>query len=182
MTALDRWENFYIIVGSSAGALIGLQFVVITLLADRPIAGADAQATNAFSTPGIIHFGAVLFLSAIVCAPWDGIGVVSIVWGLMSLFGMIYTVVIGRRMRGQTAYKPVLEDWLFHVLLPLAAYAAMGVAACLAGLHERVVLFIVAAASLLLLFIGIHNAWDIATYHAFVAGRKNRKSNQTKPE
>jgi hypothetical protein len=49
-------------------------------------------------------------------------------------------------------------------------------------LHERAVLFIVAAASLLLLFIGIHNAWDIATYHAFVAGRKNRKSNQTKPE
>jgi hypothetical protein len=85
-------------------------------------------------------------------------------------------------MRGQTAYKPVFEDWLFHVLLPLAAYAAMGVSACLAGLHERAVLFIVAAASLLLLFIGIHNAWDIATYHAFVSGRKHRKSNQTKPE
>jgi len=32
MTALSGWENFYVIVGSSAGALIGLQFVVITLI------------------------------------------------------------------------------------------------------------------------------------------------------
>jgi hypothetical protein len=35
MTALAGWESFYVIVGSSAGALIGLQFVVITLIADR---------------------------------------------------------------------------------------------------------------------------------------------------
>ena len=35
MTALSGWENFYVIVGSSAGALIGLQFVVMTLIAIR---------------------------------------------------------------------------------------------------------------------------------------------------
>ena len=39
MTALDGWENFYVIVGSSAGALIGLQFVVLTLIAGRPSCG-----------------------------------------------------------------------------------------------------------------------------------------------
>ena len=57
MTALAGWENFYVIVGSSAGALIGLQFVVITLIADAPIARADAQASGAFSAPSVIHFG-----------------------------------------------------------------------------------------------------------------------------
>ncbi len=36
MTAFNEWENFYVIVGSAAGALIGLEFVVVTLLADRP--------------------------------------------------------------------------------------------------------------------------------------------------
>jgi len=30
MEALKEWESFYVIVGSSAGALIGLQFVVMT--------------------------------------------------------------------------------------------------------------------------------------------------------
>ncbi len=34
-TALSPWESFYVIVGSSGGALIGLQFVVVTLIADR---------------------------------------------------------------------------------------------------------------------------------------------------
>src|ERR1035441_4546146 len=42
LTALAGWENCYVIVGSSAGALIGLQFVVIMLIADMPIARADA--------------------------------------------------------------------------------------------------------------------------------------------
>ena len=51
MTATAGWENFYVIVGSSAGALIGLQFVVITLIADMPIAEGGAQASSAFATP-----------------------------------------------------------------------------------------------------------------------------------
>jgi hypothetical protein len=59
MTALAGWENFYVIVGSSAGALIGLQFVVITLGGDTPIAHGLAQASGAFVTPTIVHFGAV---------------------------------------------------------------------------------------------------------------------------
>ena len=45
MTVLNGWENFYVIVGSSAGALIGLQFVVIMLIAAKPIAG-GAQAVK----------------------------------------------------------------------------------------------------------------------------------------
>jgi len=51
MTATAGWENFYAIVGSSAGALIGLQFVVITLIAGMPIAEGGAQASSALATP-----------------------------------------------------------------------------------------------------------------------------------
>ena len=72
-SALALWENFYVIVGSSAGALIGLQFVVITLIADIPIGHGAAQAGDAFATPTIVHFGAVLLLAAVLSAPWHGI-------------------------------------------------------------------------------------------------------------
>ena len=71
MNPLPGWENFYVIVGSSAGALIGLQFVVITLIADTPVARAAAQASGAFATPSVVHFGVVLFLSAVISAPWN---------------------------------------------------------------------------------------------------------------
>jgi hypothetical protein len=72
MTAVSGWENFYVIVGSSVGALIGLQFVVITLIADIPIGEVAAQAGHAFATPTIVHFGAVLLLAGVLSAPWHG--------------------------------------------------------------------------------------------------------------
>jgi hypothetical protein len=177
MTTLAGWENFYVIVGSSAGALIGLQFVVITLIADTPLARADAQAGAAFSTPSVVHFGVVLFLSAIVSAPWGGLTPVAVLWGLLGLFGIAYSLIVARRLRTQTAYKPVSEDWLFHALLPLAAYVALAASACTGHSRVRPALFVVAAAALLLLFIGIHNAWDAVTYHVFV-----RRREQWEPE
>lgn len=168
MTALSEWENFYVIVGSSAGALIGLQFVVLTLIAAMPMARGTAQAGAAFSTPNVVHFGAVLLLAGILSAPWKDISLASVVWGLLGLSGIVYEIIVARRMRVQRVYKPVFEDWLFHVVLPFAAYATLAAAAFAAGSYLREALFGIGAAALLLLFIGIHNAWDAVTYHVFV--------------
>jgi len=179
MTAFAGWENFYVIVGSSAGALIGLQFVVITLIADMPIARGDAQAGAAFATPSVVHFGVVLLLSAIASAPWNGIATVAALWGVAALGGLLYVVIVARRLRVQTAYEPVFEDWLFHVLLPFAAYATLAVSAYAAYSDPRPALFFVGGAVLLLLFIGIHNAWDAVTYHVFVRRRKQMEAERS---
>jgi hypothetical protein len=172
MNALAEWGNFYVIVGSSAGALIGLQFVVITLIAGRPVVRGAAQASDAFTTPSVVHFGIVLLLAAVVSAPWGGTGTVSVVWGLAGLGGIVYGAVVARRMRAQTAYRPVFEDWLFHVLLPLAAYVVLAGAAFAARSNERTALFTVGTAALLLLFVGIHNAWDTVTHLVFTHMQK----------
>src|ERR1041384_3296763 len=81
---LTEWESFYVIVGSSAGALTGLMFVVIALA------------------------------------------------------GGVYVFVVLRRMirQADTGYKAVLEDWVWHLLLPMGSYAGLFVGA--AGLaHEQ---------------------------------------------
>jgi hypothetical protein len=175
MTAFAGWENFYVIVGSAAGALIGLQFVVVRLVADSP-ALRVAEGVAAFATPTIVHFGVVLLLSAVVSVPWHKIGTVSVVWGLVGLSGIVYAVIVSRRLRVQTIYQPVFEDWLFHVLLPFAAYAMLAGSAYMAHSHARPALFVVGAATLLLLFVGIHNAWDAVTYHVFVKKREQREA------
>ena len=172
MTPLSAWENFYVIVGSSAGALIGLQFVVLTLIADRPNIRGAAQAGHAFATPTIVHFGAVLLLAGILSAPWQEITPAAVLWGLLGLTGIVYAAVVVRRMRRQVTYKPVFEDWLFHVLFPFAAYAMLAGSAYVAHSHARPALFVVGAATLLLLFVGIHNAWDAVTYHVLVKKRE----------
>ncbi|MBV9746414.1 MAG: hypothetical protein JO099_21870 [Acidobacteriia bacterium] len=172
MTALAKWQNFYVIMGSSAGALMGLQFVVLSLIADRP-KRPNAEAGHAFATPTVVHFGAVLGLSALLCAPWDGIGAAAAIWGGGGVLGIIYSIIVIRRMRQQTAYKPEFEDWLFHALLPFAAYIALAVSAYGARSYSREALFGAGGAALVLLFVGIHNAWDAVTYHVFVNQQKH---------
>src|SRR5215831_2593343 len=166
MSELAEWNSFYVITGSAAGALIGLQFVVMGLIANRPRISAP-EAGAAFATPSVVHFGVVLLLSAVASAPWHAISVVTMFWGLVGLGGIVYAVVVTRRLRRQTFYQPVFEDWLFHVLLPFAAYAMLAGSAYVADVHARPSLFVVGAATLLLLFVGIHNAWDAVTYHVF---------------
>jgi hypothetical protein len=170
MSELAEWDSFYVIVGSAAGALIGLQFVVMTLIAERPPLHA-AAAGAAFATPTIVHFSAVLLLSALLRAPWQAITPAAALWGLVGLSGAAYSVIVVRRIRVQTAYRPEFEDWLFHVLLPLVAYASLALSAFAASSHIREALFGVGAATLLMLFIGIHNAWDNVAYHVLVRPR-----------
>jgi hypothetical protein len=167
MSELAKWDNFYVVVGSAAGALIGLQFVVLTLMATRPTEGV-AEAGAAFGSPTIVHFSTALFLAALLHVPWQSITTAAVLWGVLGLVGVGYTVIVFRRMRKQSVYAPVFEDWLCHIALPLAGYAALMIASFLAFSYPRAALFGVGGATLLLLFVGIHNAWDSVSYHVLV--------------
>jgi len=136
-------------------------------MASRSTAQNDAGAGQAFATPTIVHFGAVLALSGILTAPWEQIAPAAGVWGCLGLCGAFYAFVVIRRMRVQSAYRPEFEDWLFHVLLPIAAYLILSFSAFCTFSRPHEALFGVGFAALLLLFVGIHNAWDAVTYHVF---------------
>jgi hypothetical protein len=176
---LIAWENFYVIVGSSGAALTGLQFVVIALIAKSGTRASPRQ-IDAFGTPTIVHFCAVLLLSAILSAPWHGLSRVSLALGALGLAGVSYGVIVVLRARSQTGYRPVFEDWLWHSILPLIAYALMLSSAILLRGYPHRVLFVVGATAILLLFIGIHNAWDAVTFIAVGGLGANEKSAEQK--
>lgn len=179
MSELEKWDTFYVIIGGAAGALIGLQFVVITLIADRPPPRA-AEAGAAFSTPTIVHFSAVLLLSALLRAPWETTMGAAAPCGLLGVAGAVYALVTAWRMRRQTAYAPDFEDWLAHVLLPFLAYALLAASGFESLTHTSEALFGIGGATLLLLFVAIHNAWDAASYHVLV-GRKQLEKDKAGP-
>jgi hypothetical protein len=156
------WEIFYEIVGSASGALAGLMFVVMALVADAR--GATQAQLDAFGTPTVIHFGAALLLSAVSVAPWPGPTSFRAALALYGATGFAYMVIVVRRTRRLTEYEAVLEDWLFHATLPLAAYVSVLIAAIVFHRATTLSLFTVGAAALLLLFVGLHNAWDTVTY------------------
>ena len=76
----------------------------------------------------------------------------------------MYVLIVMRRMRRASKYKPVLEDWVWHLVLPLLAYTALFVGAAGMSHEQPWALFLMGGVALLLLFIGIHNAWDTVTY------------------
>jgi hypothetical protein len=162
--ALVAWQNFYVIVGSSAGALTGLQFVVVALVANMPDTRPFARTASVFATPTIVHFGAVLVLSGIFSAPWKGIGGPMALVAVAGAVGFAYCTVVARRAHRVEDYKAVMEDWIFHVLLPATAYLTMAIAAAESLKHAEAALFAVAGTALALLVVGIHNAWDSVVY------------------
>jgi hypothetical protein len=173
MPGFEEWESFYVIVGAAAGALIGLQFVVMTLIAERPQLAAP-EAGAAFATPTVVHFGSALFLSALLRVPWHELDSAALAWGLTGLAWVVYMLIVGRRMRTQSAYRPDAEDWICHLVLPLLAYVALAIAAVVARSHPEEALLAVGAATLGLLFIGIHNSWDTIAYNVFVRMREGQ--------
>jgi hypothetical protein len=160
---LPTWEAFFIIVGSSAGALTGLQFVVLALVNDSPTPR-DAHTIDTFGTPTIVHFCAVLLVSAVLSAPWPDLQGAAVITGITGLAGVVYSLIVIRRARRTTSYKPEMEDWIWHCALPLIGYGTLLVSSIALDLYHVLALFGVAVFSLLLLFIGIHNAWDTVTY------------------
>ncbi len=167
---LSAWENFYIIVGSSAGALTGLQFVVMALVAESDT-GPDTGEVDTFGTPTIVHFCAVLLVSAILSAPWPELSEAATAIGIGGVLGISYTLIVIRRARRTRTYKPELEDWIWHAVLPLTAYVTLSVSAATLPFNHVPALFGIATFALLLLFIGIHNAWDSVTYVAVLSRR-----------
>ena len=160
---LAGWENFYVITGSCAGGLTGITFVVIALI--RDVQRVRPTGLRAFVTPTIVHFSGVLALAAYLSMPHQGVMSLSVGFGVAGLVGLIYGGVIAANMRHPgSEYIPVHEDWIWNVALPALVYGGLLVMAFLVWRKPVQTLYGVAAACLLLLFIGIRNAWDIAVW------------------
>ena len=164
-TLLNTWENFYVIIGSSAGALTGLQFVVIALIAERRAARTMTE-IRAFGTPTLMHFCAVLLISGIASTPWHSLSDAAWWVGICGVAGASYMVRVILHTRKQTAYSPDAGDWFWYTALPFAAYVMLLVAGIIMAAKVATGLFVMAASALALLFDGIHNAWDTVTYIA----------------
>jgi hypothetical protein len=170
MRELAEWDTFYVILGSAAGGLIGLQFVVMTLLAERTIPGA-AQATSAFTSPTVLHFATCLLVSVLVRVPWKTMAGPAACCALIGALGVVYELIVAYRMWRQEIYDPQPQDWITHAIIPVAGFAALAISGFEARRHPAA-LFGIGFSVLGVLFNAIFNAWDGITYHVLVVRRK----------
>jgi hypothetical protein len=161
MSLLEGWDNFYVILGSAAAGLLGLTFVVIALIS-------EARRTNpaglsGYITPTVVHFGTVLGLSCFLSVPHQNVASLSFGFGSTAVGLLVYTGVISSSLRRfAKEYAPVLEDWIWHLILPVIVYGTLLAMAFLLWRRPQQSMYGIAASLLLLLFIGVHNSWDVA--------------------
>lgn len=167
MTAslLAEWDNFYVITGSAAAGLTGLTFVVIALSADAK--RVNMRGLRAYVTPTIIHFSAVLALAAYLSMPHHTVLSLSLAFGAAGTAGIVYVAFVGANIRLIAGdYVPVREDWIWNVILPAIVYGVLLASAFLIWRWPNPSMYGIAAVSVLLMFIGIHNAWDVAVWNS----------------
>lgn len=162
---LNNWQNFYMLMGQASATLMGLMFVVITL-----IGGIESylptlrEGISAFNTPTVVHFGVVLLLAVILSAPWSALSNLGLVLSLLGLAVVVYLIIVVRRMRHVPDYPTPLKDWLWYMVFPLGAYIAVIVAAIALATDPSLALSIISLAMVVLLFLGVHNAWDLVVF------------------
>jgi hypothetical protein len=162
----DRWDNFYLMLGSAAAGLIGLMFVVATLMTGQD-AERSARGASVFTTPTVFHFGVVLVISAMTAAPGLPGRLIGTLVGAAALCGLVY---VGRitpmMMKGGVMEGPHWSDiWCYGVAPGLIYLALVGVAA-LVFAAPSIAPYPLALLLLALLLMAIRNAWDLVTWLA----------------
>jgi hypothetical protein len=176
---LSNWQNFYMLIGTAAATLTGLMFVVTTLIAgiDTHVSILNA-AVSAYNTPTVVHFSAVLLLAGILSAPWQTYSSLSLLLGLLGLGMVFYSIIVLRRMRRVPHYQSTLEDWLWYLAFPLLAQVSLIVAAFVLPENPARALYLVGSAMIVLLLVGIRNAWDMVTFLAVERAHSETKNSE----
>src|SRR5574340_697840 len=149
VASLAEWGNFYVITGSAGAALTGLMFVVIALRIEA-ITEEVEGGVRAFGTPTVLHFCGVLLIAAVLSVPHQTATSLALSTGGTGIAGLALSTWVVVQARRQRSYAPVLSDWIWHVGMPLVAYASVAAAAVVFLHRPAVALLMIAAGSLLL--------------------------------
>jgi hypothetical protein len=124
------WSEFYMLAGSAAAVLIGLVFVVVTLMQDRPRSSV-LSGSKLYMGPVVLHMSFVLVLSGAALVPNIDVRQFATIAWIIALWGLargLYSAVGLVRLWTPTNEVHWTDMW-FYGVIPSALYVAMGVVA-----------------------------------------------------
>jgi hypothetical protein len=154
---MEGWSDFYQVIGATAGTLIGLIFVVVSLGADHAKAG-DEHRLRVGVTPTLIHFASLLLCALSMLAPLSN-AARAIAVGLIGCAGLGYMVnlafLVPKRIKAEE------RQTLWFGILPVLGYAGFMVTAAAWALASSLAPEIGGIASVVLLVAALHNCWSM---------------------
>ncbi len=159
------WNNYFFMVGSSGGGLIGLLFVVVSLTAgterSRAVYGAKI-----YFTPTAVHFAVVLTISAAAIAPGLPVPVTAALFGLIALVGLFHAARACVSIGSRRAASAHWSDFWMYGAWPAVVYVGLAAASIAVAARLTWAVHSLAALLLILLLTAIRNAWDLVTWMA----------------
>jgi len=163
-----EWSEFYLLAGSAAAVLIGLVFVVVTLMQDRPRSSV-LNGSKLYMGPVVLHMSFVLVLSGAALVPnINGRQFATIAW-IVALWGFargIYSILGLARLRGPDNSEVHWTDLWYYGVIPSALYVAMAVVAIGFWMGSAWAADSVAAVITGLILLSIRDEYDLVTWLA----------------
>jgi len=165
--SLHDWQNFYVVSGGAAAALIGLMFVAVSL-GSHLVTSESMDGIRTYVNPTLIHFVIVLLIACTMLVPSHSRDSLVLLLGTFSLAGIWQVIQVMRRM-SRRQVGAITEDahWLWHGLLPFLSYilgGAVAVGIAVSGAPEW--LNGIALMVVVLITCAIHNTWILVLWIA----------------
>lgn len=165
------WGEFYLLVGSAAAVLIGLIFVVVTLMQDKPRSTMMAGQTL-YMGPVVLQVSFVLVLSAAALTPGIAARDYATVVAVVAVWGLYRGVqsTIGIRALCWQEGPPHWTDAWFYGVIPTLLSLALGVVAWGFWSGAEWAVHGVAVVITGIVLLAIRNEWDLITWLAPMRG------------
>ena len=160
----EDWGDFYLCVGSAAAVLIGLIFVVISLMQDRSRATV-LTGSKLYMGPIVLGVSFVLVLSAAALTPAIGRNLFAGIVGIIALWGLVRGVmsIAGIARLGKEVHW---TDFWFYGFGPTAVYLALAGVAFAFWRAWPCAQYGLAGVIIAMLLLAIRNEWDLITWIA----------------
>ena len=161
---LMQWHDFYAVIGEASATLVALIFVAASIGAEV-FTSKHQAGTRSFLSPTVAHFTAVLVICLLASIPnetWDVLGALL---GGVGAIGLAYSGWVWRRMLKHGFVASIdTVDRLWYALPSYPTVSEIWLAGAGLWRGSGLSLNILASALILLLLIGIRNAWDMTVW------------------
>jgi hypothetical protein len=162
----EHWGEFYLLAGSAAAVLIGLIFVVVTLMQDRSRSSVSAG-SKLYMGPVVLQVSFVLVLSAAALTPEIDARDYALIAAAVALWGVyrgVQSTVGISALKGED--QPHWTDKWFYGIIPTILFLALAEVAWAFWSGEPWAVNGIAAVTTSILLLAIRNEWDLVTWLA----------------
>jgi hypothetical protein len=162
----EGWGEFYLLAGSAAAVLIGLLFVVVTLMQDRTRSSV-LTGSKLYMGPVVLHVSFVLVLSAAALAPGITPAAFAAVSGAVAIWGLVRGAFVIAGIKGLAGEdSPHWTDLWFYGAIPTLLYLLLAGVAAACWTERAWAPHGLAAIVTFVLLVTIRNEWDLVTWLA----------------